>query len=98
MRLDAQQRKLAAAFAFLFCIALGVLVFVASGHTEERRIQAMILSTSTPRESITSNGWWYSIPTDPSLPTMPAISVSTLTPTVTAVPSKTPTYTSTSMP
>ena len=97
MRLDGQQKKLAVAMALVFCIAIGALVFFDSEYADERRIQVLILSTSTPKAGITSDGWWNSIPTDPSLPIMPASGISTLTPTVTLAPSETPISTFTSI-
>lgn len=47
--------------------------------------------TSTPEQELAgASGWWNGIPTDPAIPTAPAIALPTLTPTRTPTPTKIP--------
>jgi hypothetical protein len=50
-----------------------------------------VIATTSPRPELSGQvGWWNSMPTDPNIPTAPAISLPTQTPTRTPTPSRTP--------
>jgi len=92
MRLDAQQKMTALIFGILIMLAFGAMTFIISDTSDENgEINPPLLSTSTLSSDSSSSGWWDSIPTDPSLPTMPVIGIETATVTETplAAPSQT---------
>lgn len=95
MKFDPQQRFAIYSLIAVFLLFIATLLYFHSGVNESRKITSPIFSTSTVESELASkNGWWTSMPTDPSLPTMPAISLfkapPTGTPTRTPIPTSTP--------
>jgi len=90
MRLDTQQKMTSFIFVILIVCAFGAMAFIISGKSDDRgEITPPILSISTATSELSASGWWDSIPTDPSLPTMPA-RMSALTPTAAQTPTSSP--------
>ena len=79
MRLTAQQKLTAVIFGILILLALGAVTFINSTSADNGKIMLPIISTSTLPADASSSGWWDSIPTDPSLPSMPGFSTATAT-------------------
>ncbi|MBN2116300.1 MAG: hypothetical protein JW730_07010 [Anaerolineales bacterium] len=95
MKFDPQQRLAIYGLAAVFLLFIGTLLYFHSNVNESRKITSPVFSTSTAESELASkNGWWTSMPTDPSLPTMPAISLlkapPTGTPTCTPIVTLTP--------
>ncbi len=94
MKFDLQQKLAVYGLAAIFLLFIGTLLYSRSDVTNSKKITSPIFSTSTVESDLSSkNGWWTSMPTDPSLPTMPAIHLFKSPPTTT--PTRTPTITST---
>jgi len=92
MRLDVQQKMTALFFGILILLAFGAMAFSISAKPDDNEEFTLhALSTSTLSSVASPNGWWDSIPTDPSLPTMPGIGIATaiVTQTPMATPSQT---------
>jgi len=81
MRLSAQQKLTALIFWILILLAFGAMTFINSASADDEKISSPIISTSTLPATVSSSGWWDSIPTDPALPTMPGFGRVTVTPT-----------------
>ena len=86
MRLTAQQKMTAVIFGILILLAFGAITFINSKSADDEKILSPIFSTSTLPANATSNGWWNSIPTDPSLPGMPGYGEATATAALTSIP------------
>ena len=94
MKFDAQQKIAISALTAIFLLFIGTLVYFRLSVNDSNNVTYPIFSTSTPETDLSSNdGWWTSMPTDPSLPTMPAIHLIKSPPT--ATPTRTPNITST---
>ncbi len=94
MKFDAQQKIAISALAAIFLLFTGTLVYFHPAVNDNNKVTSPIFSTSTLEADLSSNdGWWTSMPTDPSLPTMPAIHLIKSPPT--ATPTRTPNTTST---
>ncbi len=94
MKFDAQQKIAISALAAIFLLFIGTLVYSRLAVNDSNNVTSPIFSTSTPETDLSSkDGWWASMPTDPSLPTMPAIHLIKSPPT--AIPTRTPNITST---
>lgn len=94
MRLDSQQKLAIYSLAAIFLLFIGTLLYSRSDVTDSQKVTSPIFSTSTVESALSSkDGWWTSMPTDPSLPTMPAISL--FKSPLTATPTRTPTITPT---
>jgi hypothetical protein len=77
----------------LLCGILLVAAWLAGKPVEDENEwqQPRAFATSSPTSTLAPlAGWWDEMPTDPSLPTMPSISLPTETPTRTPPPTLTP--------
>ena len=77
----------------LLCGIFLVAAWLAGKPVEEgsKWQHPVAFATSSPTSTLAPlAGWWDEMPTDPSLPTMPPISVPTETPTRTPPPTRTP--------
>lgn len=77
----------------LLCGILLVAAWLAGKPVEDENEwqQPLAFATSSPTSTLAPlAGWWDEMPTDPSLPTMPPISLPTETPTRTPPPTRTP--------
>ncbi len=94
MKFDAQQKIAVSGLAGIFLLFIGTLLYFHLDVNDSNKITSPVFSTSTAEVDLYSkDGWWTSMPTDPSLPTMPAIHLFKSPPT--AIPTRTPNITST---
>jgi hypothetical protein len=94
MKFDSQQKLVVYGLAAIFLLFISTLLYSRSDVTDNQKVTSPIFSTSTAESALSSkDGWWTSMPTDPSLPTMPAISLFKSPPT--ATPTRTPNIAST---
>ncbi len=85
MKFDRQQKIAVSGMAAIFILFIGALLYFHLDANDSNKVTSPIFSTSTPEIDLSSNdGWWTSIPTDPSLPTMPAIHLFKSPPTATS--------------
>lgn len=80
----------------MLTLLCGILILAAwlAGKPVEKESKwqhPVAFATSSPTSTLAPlAGWWDEMPTDPSLPTMPPISLPTETPTRTPLPTRTP--------
>jgi hypothetical protein len=70
MRLNSQ-KIIVIAFTAIILVALGVMIFTSSKLNDHKQIAMPVIATTTKASDLNSNGWWNSIPTQSSMPTMP---------------------------
>ena len=86
MKLTAQQKMIAVIFGILTLLALGVMTFINTASADGGEITLPVFSTSTLHANSSSSGWWDTIPTHSSLPSMPGYRTATATAVQTSPP------------